>query len=502
MAFNRHIEQIRVKDGTSLLLFVILLLALSVRVLVFFGVPYTNADGILYAWIGVNLADGYGYSIGAGDSLSTYSNWRVPGYPTILAIFYSVFGKGFLISKVPSMIFGILIILTTYLIAKTFFSKKAAFISAVFVSFSPVVVIQSAEIMAESMFTFFISMYVYFLFRYSESKTHWTYIGLFAGLSYLTKPAGIYLLFITVFYFIAKRERPLVFFKVLAVFLVLVLPWWGFSYLEYGTPFSHEKSTAIHEFYEEEGYYQDEDIGMLSYIFKYHSLQDILMRIIRGYVEIIKSLADYFTILGLVSIPLVFLTKKTNADVERITILFTIILAGMIVPVWQVHLLETPDMRYVMPFLPFLYILLSLVIVKIFDSKISFAPHLSLLFVLYIVASYVPLVVGHVENTKEIYNDQYDYITEELPLVLPIIASNPKQFENRGFVNVYPLEDKDFREIAILAEKHNIEYIFLDSGSVYNDDQFYLLTERYFEKWPTEIKRIRGIRYYIMKYRV
>ena len=497
---NRHIK-FKVKSK-NFLLFIILLLALSLRLLVFFEVPFTNADGILYSWIGVNLADGYGYSIGAGDTLSTYSNWRVPAYPIILAMFYYIFGKGFLISKVPSMIFGILIILLTYLITKNFFNKTAAFISAVFVSFSPIMVIQSAEIMAESMFTFFILGYVYFLFKYSENGTHWLHIGLFIGLSYLTKPVGIYLLPLTFIYFLIKREHPIVILIFLAGFLIVVLPWWCFSYMEYGTPFSHERSTAIYEFYEEKGYYPNKKISMLSYIFEYHSLQNILKLMISGYIEIIKSLREYFTIFGLLMIPIIFLIEKIGVYAERIILLFTIILLGMIIPAWQANLLSQLDMRYLMPFLPLLYIVFSIIIVKIFNLKVPLVSVLMLLFVLYIIVSYIIMLDEYVENTKKIYEYQYDYITEEFPRDLPVVASNPYQLKKRGFTRVYPLEDGNFRDIIALSEKYGVKYLFIDSTSLYNDDQFYLLTERYFEKWPPEIKRVRGIRYYIMKYRI
>jgi len=122
------------------LLFLIVMFGAILRLYLIFMIPGTNSDGLLYAWAGVNLADGHGFSIAEGTSLGDSSSWHVPEYPLLLGLTYNILGTGFLVSKLPSLIFGIGTIFLTYMLAAEIFDERVAHLSAFFVSIHPLMV--------------------------------------------------------------------------------------------------------------------------------------------------------------------------------------------------------------------------------------------------------------------------------------------------------------------------------------------------------------------------
>ncbi|MFQ5801132.1 MAG: glycosyltransferase family 39 protein, partial [Candidatus Hydrothermarchaeales archaeon] len=126
------------------LLALILFIGTVLRLYLLFSNTQTNSDGVLYAWIGSNLADGYGYTIAEGTSLSDARAWHVPAFPLTLAIFYTVLDKGLFVSKLPAFVFGILTIALIYVLCERLFDRTTALIASLFVAIHPQLVFFSA----------------------------------------------------------------------------------------------------------------------------------------------------------------------------------------------------------------------------------------------------------------------------------------------------------------------------------------------------------------------
>ncbi len=171
-------------------LLLIIILGALLRFYYVLNIPATNPDGIYYSWIGLNLAKGHGFTIAGGETLFQIGNVRMPLFPLALSIFYRLFGTGFIVSKIPSLIFGLLTIPLVYFLAEEIFNREAAIFSALLISVNTLFSFYSTEIMSESIYTFFLLLFVYFLISSKDIK-YAKMAGAAAGLSYLTKMTGI-----------------------------------------------------------------------------------------------------------------------------------------------------------------------------------------------------------------------------------------------------------------------------------------------------------------------
>ncbi len=115
-----------------------------------------------------------------------------PIYPIFLATIYFLFGRHFLIVRIVQSIVSALTCLMMYFIGeKVFNDKKVGLIAASISIFYPLLIFSSGLLYIEALFTFFISMTIYYVFRvYDEEKYVWLSIltGLFLGLATLARP--------------------------------------------------------------------------------------------------------------------------------------------------------------------------------------------------------------------------------------------------------------------------------------------------------------------------
>jgi hypothetical protein len=82
------------------------------------------------------------------------------------------------------------------------------------------------------------------------------------------------------------------------------------------------------------------------------------------------------------------------------------------------------------------------------------------------------------------------------------LASNPHFLRKQGFNEVYPLSDMDFSDILKKADDKKIKHIIIDTSSLHNDDQFYLVNYWYRKRIPMRIKKISGDLFPITVYEI
>ena len=472
----------------------VILFGLGLRLYPALMVPVTNPDGLLYSWLAVNLAEGNGFTIAGGESLSEIRAWRVPVFPLTLAFFYKILGSGFFVSKIPSLIFGGGTIIVTYLLAQKLFSKKEALLSALFVGFTPFMALSSATIMTESMYAFFLVTSLYFMLSPGPGKKSPFLAGALVGLAYLTRTIGMTLLLLGVVYYLYRREGSNI-PPLLLGFALLAVPWWAWSFSEYGNAFAAERYSSEYQFYLEFGSYPV-DLNMLTYLFSYHSLAELFTGMVDGGIELGLYLAFSLAFIGFIP---VIIGIPAGRDRSVDLLLLGTVLIGVMATAWQAHLQMYP--RYVVPYLPVLTLYLGKGIVSLYRGEPSARRFANLVVVIMLIFS-VGAIAAHVSRINETVQREYMGISSGIPRDTPVLASNPRMAEKVGFDNAYPLGGMGFGEILAWAKDKNTSYILVDSSSIHNNDQFYLVTHWYKSRVPKGIEYAAGASYHPTLYRI
>jgi 4-amino-4-deoxy-L-arabinose transferase-like glycosyltransferase len=485
----------------------------------------TNSDGVLYAWIGGNIADGYGYTIAEGTSLSDARMWHVPAYPFVLAAFYSVFGKGLLVSKLPAFVFGLMTIILFYSLCKMLFDEETALIGSLFLAIHPQLVFFSSEVMAESMYTFFLLLFLFILLSQNRSKDVKPYLltGIIAGVCYLTRTVGILTLLVFALYTIYQNKKDFIEREVgvMGGFLLIVLPWWLWSISKYGTAFSAEQNTLIQMYQFEFGSFQGTHLNLFSYLFGYHDLPTILSGFFDGALKLLIATFIpkilYFMDVGVMRILVlliltvvlfVFLTgvwspiKKGRWGLS--ISLLGILILGVIGYAWGVHVIPPKSatiFRYTLPLTLIIIIYLAVGIKNLLEKNKAFKL-ISIVCFLLIVASSLSITYSNYKFNRSFTDSFYSYAVSDLPKDSPVLASNPDIIRKLGFNEVYPVSDMDFSGLLNEADDKKIRYLIIDTSSLHNDDQFYLVNYWYIEKIPKRIKKISGDLFPITVYEI
>jgi 4-amino-4-deoxy-L-arabinose transferase-like glycosyltransferase len=499
-------------------------LALFIRFYFLFNIQTTNGDGIFYSWIGMNLAEGYGFTVARGVKLFDVGNVRMPIFPLMLSVFYKVFGAGFHVSKIPSLIFGTLIVPAAYMLSRKIFDKTAGLITALLVCLSPLLSFYSSEILTESIYTFFLLLFLYFLISNGDVK-YAAVAGALMGTAYLTRMTGIMLLptgFLYYLYICKKKFLPYL-FSFLLTFALIVAPWFIWSNHAYGTIFTPEKSTAGFQYELEFGEKLQSPIGMYNYLFDYHSKKELYLGFKGGSKKTIKYLVanSFFGYSGVLeretaSKNLEFFSKlisffgvmlfllgflmRNKEDRAADLALGSVMFFGVFSPSWQVHLVPWPEPRYVAPLLPLLFIYLGRGLSIVYRSKKPFAIIIMLFFTL----SFLFTGKGLTSIEKSHTNISYYYASAQvgIPYDSVIIASNTKILNDLGYPTVHRLGDNDFKGMMELVQKTNARYIIIDSSSIYNQDQMLLLTNWYPDEIPDEFIPLGGPKHKALSYEI
>lgn len=193
-------------------LFLVFIFALSLRIgfIVFYdnGKMLKNehyaSDEYSYDQIAVNFLNGKGFVTDDG----LYAR-RPPSYPLFLALIYFIFGYSLVTVRFIQVIIGALTCLIIYLISKEIFDKKTGLISAFICAIYYPFIQQPAYLLTEVLFTFILSLTVYFIFRAKRLNYTFTALllaGVFLGISILCRDSLIAFPLIVLIMFLLDRH--------------------------------------------------------------------------------------------------------------------------------------------------------------------------------------------------------------------------------------------------------------------------------------------------------
>lgn len=165
-------------------------------------------------------------------------------------------------AAIVPFLFSILFILTTYLLAKKFFSEKIALISAFLISISPIEILCSQKIWADTMLSFFVVLTVLLFFLAKERNNLFlSFIaGITSGIAILAKQTGGFIIIaILIFHlwqhksniFKLNKIHKVIFDKYLLVFglsaLIVIFHWFYMITKIYGHPLYVPTPPEIHQ---------------------------------------------------------------------------------------------------------------------------------------------------------------------------------------------------------------------------------------------------------------
>ncbi|MGB9598754.1 MAG: ArnT family glycosyltransferase [Minisyncoccales bacterium] len=204
----------------------------------YFKIP-PQVDARAYHNIAKNIISGNGYR--EDFSLPPEKDLAImrvgPGYELFLAGIYKIFGPHYQIIWVFQAIFHALTAFLIFLISREIFQKPEGVLiglfSALFVAFSPDLILASSMLLAENLAIFLLVLSIYFLFKYLNRPTYsnFTFSSLFLILAILTRSQFIFItpLFLLIF----KKEWKKIFIFIL-LFILIFSPWFIRNYKTYG----------------------------------------------------------------------------------------------------------------------------------------------------------------------------------------------------------------------------------------------------------------------------
>ncbi len=178
--------------------------------------------------------------------------FRGPFYPIVLGLFYLIVGDYFYAGMLIAIFSAALVIYLTFQLIKKIFSPAVAFFVTLLLAFNPVFVQHTYSAGTDMFFIFLSTASIYFFLK--EKKLNYTNLiisALFAGLAYLTRYNGIFLLgFVPVILFInywkvSRRERIISSLLFVALFVLTFTPWGIYCLSEKGSFFYNENYKNI-----------------------------------------------------------------------------------------------------------------------------------------------------------------------------------------------------------------------------------------------------------------
>jgi len=232
------------KKNTHILI-TILFLALILRIGFVLNLPLEfiqkwESDAGVYRSIAVNLINThtYGREVGIADAQDP------PLYPFFLALIYKLFGAektGIIVIRLVQSFLGVLTCLLVYLIATRIFNQKIGILSSLIVAVHPAIIAYTGLHLTETLFIFLLSLFVlYFIksyFVYSISTKDTFLCGLFWSLTVLNREE---LLLFPIFiilglFWIGKEFKSVAKYAIvfLAGALIILGPWITRNYINF-----------------------------------------------------------------------------------------------------------------------------------------------------------------------------------------------------------------------------------------------------------------------------
>ena len=221
------------------LYFIIILIFLAFILRVFFILRFgvrESPDGLLYSNIALNLLQGKGFI----QTIRPYEFITPPLYPLFLSFIYLIFGKAnYLAVVIIQSVFGTLTCIFIYLIGKKVFSIGVAAMSSLYFAIYPISIWWNSFFLTETVYTFFLVFFVWYLISlFSKNKISTKkllFAGFLWGICNLVRP-NLLFFFPLLFLWILLVARKNYLKYSLLIFLGMVItiaPWILRNYIIY-----------------------------------------------------------------------------------------------------------------------------------------------------------------------------------------------------------------------------------------------------------------------------
>lgn len=214
----------------------ILIIAFTVR-LIHQDPWYSTLDPYSYYTNAIKLFLGY------FESVSLWV-WFI-GYPLLITIFFMIFGVSTTSAVYVSTFFGVLTVLTVYLLGKELVSEEAGLLSALMVALSPTHAYMSSTIMSDVPSLFFVSFTIYLFIKFLRTnKDLFLYASsFFFGWAVLVRPSNGILILIPFIHKLVtdgfagispSKSKTKKYMIALSVFILAFSPQLAYNYLHNG----------------------------------------------------------------------------------------------------------------------------------------------------------------------------------------------------------------------------------------------------------------------------
>jgi 4-amino-4-deoxy-L-arabinose transferase-like glycosyltransferase len=225
------------------------LIPLIISILFISKHPFIGGDSVSYIDVAKNVAAGRGFvfnwaTFDSKELIRPLSEW-MPLYPFFIAIFIKAGLDSTFAARLIPLLFLYLIPFSTYFLTRYFYDKRTALVTTIFISLSLPLSIQGSYALTETMFTFFVIMFMLFLSKITEHNPHYYNLiiaGLFGGLAYLTRANGIFLVIVAFIYILFLN--PDIYtnkLKKISLFIIGFFAssgiWLARNYAVFGSPF-------------------------------------------------------------------------------------------------------------------------------------------------------------------------------------------------------------------------------------------------------------------------
>ncbi len=405
------------------IIYVIILLFLFIKLLMLNLYDAIWWDSAVYIGMGK-----YIYSIG---NAGLWENLRPVVWPLILGFLWKTGLNVVLLGRILEIIFGALCVLLTYIIAERLFNKKIAILSSIFLALSPTFFFFNGIMLTEIVSTFFSLAAIYFFIENKHLIS-----GVFFGVAFLARFLQI-LIFVSaflvlLFYLDKKNIKNLS--KVGVGFGIILLPYLVINQILYNDilfPFAQHIIITKNS-----GWLNHQPLNF--YFF-----------------ELFKE--NLFYLLSVLGVLLIFKNKDSNKK---------IIAAAFLLAFIFFNLIRQKEMRFLIILMPYMYILISLSIVYLFNKIQNDFYKTIFIIVIFLSLSYSAhnIYLYHQKESSKInpyaeLESRFSEASGSIWVSNPVIAASSDKKIAR--LMYYPFFSKE-KEKELAEDAKKADFVFLD----------------------------------------
>ena len=222
-------------DKNKIMLIFILSLLVQIVYLSLYPLDKPKKDAVVYDTIGLNIANGNGFSIDGVSPTTLY-----PVYPIVLSIIYRLFGHDYFVVKSFLALLMALTCVIIYMLGEVVFGGKIGLLASLLLAFYPPFLGLSRIMYAEPVLFLFLYSLIFLLvlfLRYMKIR-YIFFVGILLGLAILSKPYIIYaplVVSILILFLLSNKRQAVKSIVILNLAILLAMtPWTIRNYVVFG----------------------------------------------------------------------------------------------------------------------------------------------------------------------------------------------------------------------------------------------------------------------------